>query len=141
MKHKIIFAACITVIVFVLFFGIGITTALNDEPTSETICDLKIHNKNVKITVVTPQLMMNDVVTKVEINQEQSYTFIGYDSIESIDVNADSLHLVFAILVSAKIVVEKRACPGCRRAQQGCRGFAGHHCSKDNLTVRTYHIH
>ena len=96
MKHKIIFAACITVIVFVLIFGIGITTALNDEPTSETICDLKIHNKNVKITVVTPQLMMNDVVTKVEINQEQSYTFIGFDSIESIDVNADSLRLVLS---------------------------------------------
>ena len=94
MKHKIILAACITLIVFVLIFIIGITTALNDEPTSETICDLKIHNKNIKITVVTPQLMMNDVVTKVEINQEQSYTFIGYDSIESIDVNADSLRLV-----------------------------------------------
>ena len=57
---------------------------------------MKIHNKNVKITVVTPQLMMNDVVTKVEINKEQSYTFIGYDSIESIDVNADSLRLVLS---------------------------------------------
>lgn len=94
MKHKIIFGVCITVIVFVLIFVIGITTALNDEPTSKTMCDLKIYNNDIKITVVTPQLMMNDVVMKVEINQEQSCTFIGYDSIESIDVNADSLRLV-----------------------------------------------
>lgn len=96
MKHKIIFGVCITVIVFVLIFVIGITTALNDEPTSKTMCDLKIHNNDIKITVVTPQLMMNDVVMKVEINEGKTYTYIGYDSIESINVNSDNMCLVLS---------------------------------------------
>lgn len=96
MKYKIIFATCTIVIVFISIFVIGLATTLNDDPTSKTMCDFKINNNDIKITVVTPQLMMNDVVMKLEINKERTYTYIGYDSIESINVNADNLRLVLS---------------------------------------------
>lgn len=96
MKYKIIYTVCLITIVFVSIFVIGLTTALNDEPLSEIMCELKGFNNDIKITIVKPQLMINEVVMKIDVNEDNIYTYIGYDSIETIYINKDYLRLVIS---------------------------------------------
>ena len=94
MRQKNFIAICVAALALVSIFVVGLTTALNDEPTSKMVCRLNVFNNDVMVSVVTPQLMFNDFALKVDVNDTMSYTCVGYDSLQSIYFNVDTLCLV-----------------------------------------------
>ncbi|MCR5695589.1 MAG: hypothetical protein K6G73_01305 [Marinilabiliaceae bacterium] len=96
MKSKIVIAAIIIICVSIVIVAACFEKALNDEPTFRTICEFKISDKDVSVVAIIPELMINDVVTRVDVNDEFSRTYIGYDSVVSLYVNADSMCLILS---------------------------------------------